>query len=154
MRRTAIDLARGFTAALLSTLPGAWLLGSMSNSLGGWILGGLAALPFVAAGLLLAAPAMLALRRAGRNSALNYLLLGAGSGVLVESMLEVAIAVGTPYSPLQLGGAWGAAVGLWSSAMWCLIFRDRPRSFGRGSAAPGSTPGTGGPAEAAGLLRR
>jgi hypothetical protein len=140
MGKAAIGFGKFLAVALLSALPGAWLIGTMTDSVAGWILGALAALPFVAAGLLLAAPAMLALRRSGRNSALNYLLLGAGVGVLLEWMVEIAIA-SDPFSPLRLGGAWGAAIGLWSSAMWCLFFRDRPGSFAR-------PPGDGGSAAA------
>jgi len=140
MARAAADFGKFWTVALLSALPGGWLLGTMSGNLGGWIIGILAALPFVAAGLLVAAPAMLALRRAGKNSALNYLLLGMAVGALLEWTVEIVVSTGTYSGPLHLGGAWGAAIGLWSSALWCLFFRQRPPSFAR--AAGATVPGT------------
>lgn len=83
----------------------------------------------IALGILLAAPAMIALRRAGKNSAVNYLLLGMAVGVLLESCLGVLAATAPFAGPLRLGGVWGAGIGLWSSAMWCLFFRGRPKSF-------------------------
>jgi hypothetical protein len=97
-----------------------------SGGPGGLAVGIVVALPFVAAGMLLAMPAMLALRRAGKNSTVNYLLLGTAVGMLLEwsfSMLAAAL------HSNPTGGAFGAVLGLWSSAAWCLVFRGRPRSF-------------------------
>ena len=97
--------------------------------------------PLIVAGLVLAAPAMVLLRKLRRDSVPSYLLVGFLVGALMGSVAtgNMRDSDTTPTEPAayneqaaRTGSAFGGAYGLWSSAMWCLVFRRRRRQ------APGS----------------